>query len=99
MEERIEPIYLIHYLHGKNISSVTIDNDIYTTEKYSIVLEGEEYATSIEISFIEISFEKYRFRSIFLYEAMHISIDENTITFFIRSSCGIGPSSKIVLTL
>jgi len=94
MEERIEPIYLIHYLHGKNISSVTIDNDIYTTEKYSIVLEGEEYATSIEIFF-----EEYPYYRIHLYEAISISIDENTITFFIRSSCGIGPSSKIVLTL
>jgi hypothetical protein len=104
MEERIEPIYLIHYLHGKNINSIAIDNEIYTIDKYSIVIDGEEYATSIEV-FIDHDFDhdfdfgkRVRCR-IFLYEAMRISIDKDTVTFFIRSSCGIGPDSKIVVTM
>ena len=98
MKERIKPIELIHYLQDKKISSISINDDVYTEDKYSIVIKGEEYATSVEVIIRPGSWQNVMLR-IALYEALNISIENDIISFYVRSSCGLGPDNKIVITL
>ncbi|MDR2622511.1 MAG: hypothetical protein LBC48_08040 [Dysgonamonadaceae bacterium] len=98
MEEKIKAIDLIHYLLGKTISSVRINDDVYANDKYSIVIKGEEYATFVEI-ILDDDLYPHGVRRIALYEALGISIENNIISFRVRSWSGIGPDDRIVFTV
>jgi hypothetical protein len=98
MESRIEAIELIHYLHDKTISSLSVNDDVYTNDEYSIVIKGEEYATSIEVIPKDGLYQNI-IVIIYLYEALLISIENNIISFYIRTPSGLGQDNAIVITI
>ncbi|MDR0506132.1 MAG: hypothetical protein LBH32_04875 [Dysgonamonadaceae bacterium] len=101
MSEKIKPIELIHFIFDKNITSVSMNDTDFTKDKYTVSLKRNEYndyATHLEIDEIKEDGKLVMLYQIHFYEAMDISITDDTIVFLVQSSDGFGPDSKITIT-